>query len=398
MQTRPSLFVTLGLLSGLTPFAIDMYLPSLPAIARGLGSTMELAQISVTVYLGVFALAHLFMGPLSDMLGRRATIGGGLILFCLGALGCALAGGMEALLLARAVQALGGAAVAVTVPALVRDLFERDLYARVMGLVMLVTAAAPLLAPSIGGAIIAYASWHWVFVALTLIGATAGALFLGLVPETLPPERRHPPELGLVLRNYLALLRHRVALGYLLTGALSFGGMMTYIVTSPYVYIELHGVPATWFGVFFGANVAMAILVTSMNARLVTRLGATRLLRLGLGVQTGAAVLMLVLARWSTPPLWVIVAVTLSYLGMAGVILGNAMAGFMTHFPRMAGTAAAFYGATRFGIGAAVGSLVSLAHDTSATPLLIGMALCGLAAGAAHALLCRGDGTPAARN
>ena len=108
MQIRPSMLVTLGLLSGLTPFAIDMYLPSLPAIAHDLGSTMELAQISVTVYLGVFALAQLFMGPLSDMLGRRATIGGGLVLFCLGALGCALAGQMGTLLLGRAVQAVAG--------------------------------------------------------------------------------------------------------------------------------------------------------------------------------------------------------------------------------------------------------------------------------------------------
>ena len=151
MPIRLPLLVTLGLLSGLTPFAIDMYLPSLPAIARDLGSTMELAQISVTVYLGVFAVAQLLLGPLSDMLGRRATIGGGLVLFCLGSLGCTMAGQMETLLLGRAIQALGGAAIAVTVPAVVRDLFERDLYARVMSLVMLVMAMAPLLAPTIGG-------------------------------------------------------------------------------------------------------------------------------------------------------------------------------------------------------------------------------------------------------
>ena len=138
MQIRLSTLLTLGLLSGLTPFAIDMYLPSLPAIAQDLDSTIELAQLSVTAYLGVFALAQLVLGPASDVLGRRATIGAGLALFCLGALICALAGQMETLLLGRAVQGLGGAAVAVTVPALVRDLFERDQYARVMSLVMLI--------------------------------------------------------------------------------------------------------------------------------------------------------------------------------------------------------------------------------------------------------------------
>lgn len=388
MQIRLSMLLTLGLLSGLTPFAIDMYLPSLPAIARDLDSTIELAQLSVTAYLAVFALAQLVIGPASDMLGRRATIGGGLALFCLGALGCALAGQMETLLLARAVQGLGGAAVAVTVPALVRDLFERDHYARMMSLVMLVTGLAPLMAPSIGGLIVAHLAWHWVFVALLALGLGAGALFFALIPETLPPSRRHPPELGRVLRNYLKLLRHRVGLGYLLTGAFSFGGMMTYIVTSPFVYIDLHGVPTAWFGVFFGANVALAMLVTSQNARLVTRLGSERLLRLGLGVQVGAAAMLLGLGLWGAPPLWAIVGATLLYLGMAGVVLGNSMAGFMAHYARMAGTASAFSGAARFGLGAIMGSLVSLFHNGTSMPMLLGMGVCGLAAGASYRLLC----------
>jgi DHA1 family bicyclomycin/chloramphenicol resistance-like MFS transporter len=278
--------------------------------------------------------------------------------------------------------------VAVTIPAVVRDLFERVGYARVMSLVMLVMSMAPMLAPSIGGVIVQYADWHWVFAALLAIALTAAALFLRLIPETLPPARRHPPELQRVLRNYLTVMRHRAALGYLLTGTFSFGGMMTYIVTSPYVYIELHGVPTRWFGVYFGANVALTVLVTAFNARLVMRLGAEYLLRLGLMVQVGAALLLLGLAVWGAPPLWAIVAATLAYMGMAGVVLGNASAGFMAYFARMAGTASAFSGAARFGLGAAVGSLVSLAHNGTAAPMLFGMGLCGLAAGASYRLLC----------
>jgi len=245
-----------------------------------------------------------------------------------------------------------------------------------------------VLAPSIGGAIVSYLDWHWVFGALLVLGLTASGLFFRLIPETLLHADRHPPELARVLRNYLILLRHRVGLGYLLTGAFSFGGMMTYIVTSPFVYIELHGVPLGWFGVFFGANVALAMVVTSQNARLVVRLGAERLLRLGLGVQVVSAVILLGLAIWGTPPLWAIVGATLLYLGMAGVVLGNSMAGFMAHFARMAGTASAFSGASRFGLGAVMGSLVSLMHTGDATPMLFGMAICGLAAGGSYWLLC----------
>jgi len=389
MRIRPSLLVTLGLLSGLTPFAIDMYLPSLPAIAQDLDSTIEMAQLTVTLYLAIFALAQLFMGPLSDMLGRRATIGGGLILFGLGALGCALAGQMETLLGARMIQAAGGAAIAVTVPALVRDLFERDHYARVIGLVMMIMSLAPLLAPSIGGVIVTHASWHWVFITLLGIALVASALFFWLIPETLPPERRHPPDLGRVLGNYYSLLRHRLGMGYLLTGAFSFGGMMTFIVSSPYVYMVLYEVPTAWFGVLFGANVAVAMLATLLNTRLVMRLGAERLLRLGLRVQVVAALILLALAFVGLPPLWAILLGVLLYLGMTGLVLGNAMASYMVYFVRLAGTASAFSGAARFGFGAAVGTLVSLAHDGTPRPLLLGMALSGLMAGVSYWLLCR---------
>ncbi len=388
MQIRPPLLIALGLLSGLTPFAIDMYLPGIPAIARDLGSSIEVAQLSVTVYLGVFALAQLLLGPLSDVLGRRATIGGGLAVFLLANLACVLAPGMGALLAARAFQALGGAAVAVSIPALVRDLYEKDDYARVMGLVMLVMALAPLLAPTAGGLIVGHGSWRWVFLALFLIALAATALFFALIPETLTIERRHTFEIGRILRNYLLLTRHRAGLGYLLTGAISFSGMLLFIVTSPYVYIELHGISAPWFGVLFGANVALAMLFSLINARYARRVGAERLLRIGLGVQFFAAWLLLGLLLVLDPPLWAIATGAALYIGMAGLVLGNAMAGFMAFFPRMAGTASAFSGAARFGLAAIIGSLASLAHDGTARPLLLGMGLCGLGAVASYRLMC----------
>lgn len=387
------LLLTLGLLSALTPFAIDMYLPSIPAIARDLDAPVALVQLSVTVYIGVFAAAQLLLGPLSDALGRRLPVAAGLVVFALADVACALAPSMDAMLAARAVQALGGAAVAVTVPALVRDLFERDDYARVMGLVMLVMGLAPLLAPTLGGLIVLYASWRWVFAVLLFISALTALSFLRLLPETLPPARRHRLHLGRVLGNYGALLRHREALGYLLTGMASFGGMMVFIVTSPYVYITLHGVPEGWFGPLFGINIAAAMLFSSLNARLVPRFGAERLLRVGLIVQGGAAlgllaVALLPRALGMAPPLWLIVLGAGAYIAMAGVVMGNAMAGYMAYFPRMAGTASALAGAGRFGFGALAGSVASLLYDGSALPLLLGMAVCGLLAAGTYRLTC----------
>jgi DHA1 family bicyclomycin/chloramphenicol resistance-like MFS transporter len=302
--------LVLGLLSALTPFAIDMYLPSIPAIADDLHASVELVQLSVTVYLAVFAAAQLVMG------------------------------------------------------------------------------LAPLVAPSVGGVIILYASWRWVFGALLIIALGAGLLFFLMLPETLQRQHRHALQLRAILANYGLLLRHRAALGYLLTGAGSFGGMMIFIVASPYVYIELHQVPAAWFGPLFGLNVLAAMLFAFLNSRLVPRLGAERLLRLGLAVQGLASLLLLAVALLPQPPLWVIALAAGSYISMAGIVMGNSMAGFMAFFPTMAGTASAFAGAVRFGFGALAGSVVSLLHDGSALPLLLGMGICGLAAVTLYRLLC----------
>ena len=300
---RLPLLLTLGLTAGLTPLAIDLYLPSIPAIATDLGSSVELVQLSVTLYLAVFALAQIVLGPLSDVLGRRATVLGGAGIFLAANLGCILAPDLAWLLGARAVQALGGAAVAVTIPALVRDLFGKDDYARVMGMVMMVMAAAPLLAPTLGSAILVFAHWRWVFVALAVLALTAGLLFAALVPETLPVGRRHSFGLGRILGNYGTLMGHRAGLGYLLTVSFSFAGMIVFVTTSPYVYISLHGVPPQWFGVLFGANILAAMGLSTINTRVIPRLGSDRMLALGMRLQGGAALFMLGLGGLGPPGL-----------------------------------------------------------------------------------------------
>ncbi len=400
LPVSPRLLFVLGLLSALTPFAIDTYLPSIPRIADDLGAGIALAQLSVTVYIGVFAAAQLVLGPLSDVYGRRRVIGAGLGVFLLADLACVLAPSMELLLLARALQAAGGAAVAVTVPALVRDLFERDTYARVMGLVMLIMGLAPLIAPSIGGLIVVYLSWRWVFVVLALVATLGAVLYFHYLPETLPPQRRQPLQPSRVAANYLTLLRHRAAIGYLLTASASFGGLMIFVVASPYVYIELYQVSTAYFGLLFGVNILLAIVFTYLNSRLVQRFGAERLLRAGLGVQTLAAALMLALAMSPAVGLWTLAAAIGLYMAVIGVVLGNAMASFMAFFPNMAGTASALTGAARFGFGALAGTLVSVLHDGSARPLLLGMAGCGLLGALGYRLLCcrqRPQGAASAR-
>jgi DHA1 family bicyclomycin/chloramphenicol resistance-like MFS transporter len=389
MRFHPLVFITLGLLAGLTPFGIDMYLPSIPAIALDLHASIETAQLTLTAYLAVFAVAQLVLGPTSDVIGRRRTILGGLALFIFASLVCAAATTLTWLMLGRCLQALGAASIAVTIPALVRDVFEKDEYARTMSILMLVMATAPLVAPLIGGIIITHSSWHWVFITLASIALVGAILFLRVIQETLHVQHRHKFNAGNIARNYKQLITHPVAMGYLLTGGLSFAGIMTFVVTSPYVYINLYKLSPDQYGLLFGLNVTALITLNFLNARLVTRLGAERMLRMGLGMMLLASVLLFSTSLLQQPPLWLLVIATAFYIGLNGLIMGNAIAGFMSLFPKLAGTASAFTGTARFGLGATAGTIASLLHNGTFVPMVGVMAACGLLAIAMYTLLCR---------
>ena len=199
---RSSLFllILLGAISGLTPLAVDMYLPAIPTIADELGVGTEAVQLTVSTFLAGFALGQLFYGPLADSLGRKPVILFGLGLFVLASLGCALATSLPALLLFRLLQAVGGAAGAVVVNALLRDLFRDAEFVRALTLVILTMTLAPLVAPVVGGLLL-HVGWRVIFWILMGLG---GALWLTLVwkvPETLKPELRQSLRLSTVFAN-----------------------------------------------------------------------------------------------------------------------------------------------------------------------------------------------------
>lgn len=145
------LFILLGALAGLTPLAVDMYLPAIPAIARDLATSIDGAQLTISAFLGGFAIGQLFYGPLADSFGRKPVILAGLTMFAVASVGCAMADSLPELLAWRMLQAAGGAAGSVVVNALLRDLFEKDAFSRAMSFVILVMTLAPLVAPVVGG-------------------------------------------------------------------------------------------------------------------------------------------------------------------------------------------------------------------------------------------------------
>jgi DHA1 family bicyclomycin/chloramphenicol resistance-like MFS transporter len=377
MTAQRSFIALLGLLVGLSPLAIDMYLPSMPAIAEDLSASPAAVQMTVSVYLFFFALPQLFFGPLSDALGRRRTVFFGLALFTTGTLLCMLAPNIELLLAARAIQATGSAAISVTVPALVRDRFSGPGYTSTMGFIMMVMGLAPMLAPMLGGLIFIVGGWRGIFFTLVLIAVLSGLLFKLLIPETLARQHRNPLQMGSVLANYRLLVTDRHCLGLALCASLVFAGLMTFVTASPFVYIELYGISPEFYGVLFGANVIGTMSLTYASNRLVYRWGNQKLLRLSVGIIVFASVCLAVLSFVPSPPLLAVVVCCGLFIANMGIMTSNVMAVLMSRFARIAGATSAVVGSLRFGVAALAGTVVSLWQTGTSTPLTAVMAGCG---------------------
>lgn len=381
------LYLLLGALGGLTPLAIDMYLPAIPALARELGTTIDGAQLTVSAFLAGFAVGQLFYGPMADSFGRKPVIIAGLIMFALASVGCALAETLPQLLLFRVLQAAGGAAGAVVVNALLRDMFEKEAFSRAMSFVILVMTLAPLAAPILGGYITAHSSWQAIFWLLVVVSLAVAVLMMVSIPETLSPERRQPLQLGRVVGNYGRVLKSRPAMGYVLCGAFASAGMFSFLSGSPYVYIEYFGVPTQHYGWLFGLNVLLMMVVTFANSKLVRGIGSEHMLRHGLMILPVAGIVLVVCSLTGFGGLWGVVIPVMFYVGHISLVGANAMTGLLSHFSQAAGTAAALAGTLRFGIGALAGALVNLVPPTSPLPMALNIAGCGILASASYWLL-----------
>ncbi|MBY5922874.1 Bcr/CflA family multidrug efflux MFS transporter [Ferrimonas balearica] len=388
------LIALLGALAGLTPLAIDMYLPSIPTMATEFSVPVEIMQYTVSFYLLGFAFGQLLYGPLTDSLGRMPILMGGLGLFALASVACALAQSVEQLIAARVLQAVGGAAGSVVVMALLRDLFERDQFARAMSFGMLVMNLAPLLAPVLGGYLLLFFGWHSVFWLLAGVAALL-ALSIGLViGETLPKAARSPLKLSSALATYGRILRHRECMGYQVIGIGASAALFAFITGSPFVYIQYYGVPPEQFGYYFGANILMMMTLTSLNARYVARLGSSRMLGIGLGIGVTGAML-LVFGQWlQIGDVWEVVVPVVLIMGPMGLISANAAALSLDAFDGAAGSVSALGGFMRFLAGALIGGMMGLVHTDSPWAMVGAMSLCLFSSGIVYLWMVRGRMAP----
>ena len=365
----------LGLLAMLMPLSIDMYLPALPVISAQFGVPAGSAQMTLSTYILGFALGQLFYGPMADSLGRKPVILGGTLVFAAAAVACALAQTIDHLIIMRFFHGLAAAAASVVINALMRDIYPKEEFSRMMSFVMLVTTIAPLVAPMAGGAVLVWFSWHVIFWILALAALLASAMIFFFIDETLPVEHRQKFHIRTTIGNFASLFRHKRVLSYMLASGFSFAGMFSFLSAGPFVYIELNHVSPQHFGYYFALNIVFLFIMTIINSRFVRRVGALNMFRAGLWIQFVMAI-WLVVSAFLGVGFWALVVGVAAFVGCVSMVSSNAMAVILDEFPHMAGTASSLAGTFRFGIGAIVGALLSMATFTTAWPMLWAMAFC----------------------
>ena len=358
--SRVRMILVLGVMVALGPLTIDMYLPALPKIADDLAVSSSVIQLTLTGTLAGLALGQLIVGPLSDSLGRRRPLMAGIVLHIIASVVCMLAPNLVVLGLARVLQGIGAAAAMVVAIAVVGDLFADSAAATVMSRLMLVLGVAPVVAPSLGAAVLLHGSWHWVFTTLVVLAGLLLLVAVTALPETLPPSHRRPLRVRGIAATYLELLRDKRFVILVLVAALGMSGLFAYIAGASFVLQGRYGLDQQAFALVFGAGAVALIGATQFNVVLLKRfspqtitLWALAAAFLAGGVFVGLSVAHVGGLAGFVLPVWGILAAM-------GLVIPNAPAVALSRHPDAAGTAAALLGAAQFGLGAAIAPVVGV--------------------------------------
>jgi DHA1 family bicyclomycin/chloramphenicol resistance-like MFS transporter len=373
------LVLILGGLAAFAPLSFDMYLPAFPELATDFGTSASAIQLTLTSCLVGVAVGQLVFGSLSDARGRRGPLLVGLVIYTVASALCALA--PDALTLAglRFVQGFAAGAAVVASRAVVRDLHSGTAAARFFSSLMLVNGLAPVLAPSIGSAVLEVTTWEGIFLVLAATGVLlVAAVALGL-PETLPRERRREAGLRRVLAGFGEPLHDRWFVGHALALGLAVSGVFAYIAGSSFVLQDVYGLSPRAFALVFGVNGLGIIVCGQLNRLLLRWTEPRRILLAGLGACAVAGVGVLV-AIVADAPLGLVLAPLFVGVATIGFVMPNATALALTNHPHVAGSASALLGTTQFAIAAVVAPLVGIAGRDTALPLGIALAVLGAAA------------------
>ena len=372
--------IVLGLLSASGPFAIDMYLPALPAIAADLNASSAAVQGSLLAFFLAVACCQIVYGPISDSFGRKAPLYFGLVLYSVGAIACSFAPSIEWLIAARFIQGVGACA-GMTIPrAIVRDLHTGNDAARLMSLIMLVFSVSPILAPVAGSIVIEFGGWREIFWVVALLGVAALAVAFFLLKETRPAANRIPFDARAIWANYVVLLRDRHFLGVTMIGGFGLASFFAFLAGSSFVYIDHFGLSPTQYGIAFAINAIAFIGMAQLTARLGRRFGLHRVVSAALTFYLITTSVLLVATIAGVDNVYFLIALLFISFGSMGLVIPSTAVLALEDYGPTAGTAAALMGTLQLLAGVVIVGVVGAISDGTVLPMVSAISACAIAA------------------
>ncbi|BAZ13397.1 major facilitator superfamily protein [Calothrix sp. NIES-4071] len=383
--------ILLGALSALPPFSIDMALPAFPKISATLSTSPGAVGLTLSLFMLGFAVAQLGFGPLSDRYGRKPVLLAGCGIFALAGAMCATTPSISTLIAWRLVQGAGAGAGMVVTLAIVRDLFDGHSSRAQLSYVNMVMSVAPMIAPTIGGWVLAIYGWRAIYGVLAI-----GGLLLVLAVAIGLSESNAQGDVNAIkprrlINNYGHILSNPICLGYALVNALTFGCMFAYIAGSPLVMLNAFGVSTTVYGWLF-ASTAFGVTVGSfVNGRLSNQgVPPRRLLSISLTVAVVSTVALVVVSMSSAAQVSTLMPLLVLNTFCRGIISPNAIHGAIQPVPESAGVAGAVVGFLQMLSGSLASGLVAFLYDGHSALAMSGvMSAFALGSGAAYTILAR---------
>lgn len=361
----------LGLMTAMGPFAIDMYLPALPAIENVLGQG---AVLSLTAFFLSFGIFQLIFGTLSDMYGRRGPLLAGLGLFVLAGAGCAMTSSVGGLVAFRFLQGIGGAAGIIIARAIVRDLYEGHQEIRMMSLLMLVFSVSPLLAPLAGSYVVEYLGWRAVFWSIAASGVLGIILMLLALSETLPQGKRIRGGFAGVKQALAVLARDQSFVGMTLIGAFGITTFFIYLGSSSFVMMDYYGLSTREFSLAFSANALAFFAAAQGNSYLSKRFGMHRIVLPATVGFAGCMTVMAIFVAMGMTSLPLMLGLMFAGFAFLGIITPTISVLSLAHHGDIAGTAASIMNTVQLMIGAGAIGISSLFTNDTPFPMAAGMA------------------------
>ncbi|MGJ8527687.1 multidrug effflux MFS transporter [Maritalea sp.] len=371
--------ILIALLMALNAVAIDIMLPALPIIGAELGAaSANDQQFVLTLYLAGFGISQLFYGPLSDSIGRRPTVFIGIVLFMIPVAAAPWAPDFTWLLALRFIQGLGAGASRVIAMAIVRDSFEGRAMAQIMSFIMMIFMAMPIIAPSLGQAIILVTTWHFTFLFMAMMAIITLTWAYFRLPETLPDAQRSPFSFKPIMRNFGLVLRTKYSIALTFANMFLLGTLLGFLGISPLIYLDIYNLGPIYplMIALTASNLAIASLI---NARIVVKFGPERIAFIAnCGFVILASIWAIAAWQMTTLPLWLFVGLHQPIMLCFGFAGTNQITAAMQPLGKVAGTASSTIGFFQTAGGALVGASIGYFYDGSILPVCLGFVVCGL--------------------